>query len=237
LNDAQRENVTAQVARGLASVRQRIAKACAATERPAGSVAVMAVTKGFGADAVDAALAVGLSDIGENYYQEAQAKFAHVAWPDGAVRRHFIGRLQTNKARRIAALFDVVQSVDAFAAACALDDGARAAGKTLDVLVQVNAAQDARAGVLPAECAEFARTLRGLQNIAVRGVMAVGPADARLSADAFARAARAFDELRRETGADILSLGMTSDLEAAVAAGSTLVRVGTALFGARPLKV
>jgi PLP dependent protein len=237
LSDAQREIVTARVARGLAAVRKRIAAACEAARRDPETVAIVAVTKGFTAEAVEAALAAGLSDIGENYYQEARAKFEAVAWPKTPIRRHFIGHTQRNKARKIAALFDVVQTVDAYATAAALDEGARLAGKTIDVLIQVNAVGDTRAGIPPADCLAFAGSLRGLANLSVRGVMAVGPADPSATAAAFARAASAFEELRREAGADVFSLGMTSDLEAAIAAGSTLVRIGTALFGARPAHV
>lgn len=196
-------------------------------------MAILAVTKGFGAEAIHAALTVGLSDIGENYYQEAAAKFAGVAWPPGA-RRHFIGRLQRNKARRIAQLFDVVQTVDRLEVARDLDAAAGAARKTLDVLVQLNVAHDERAGVSPERALDLASALRALSNVRVRGAMAIGPAKTVLTAAAFARAAACYDEMRRALpDIDTFSLGMTGDLEAAIAAGSTMVRLGTALFGPR----
>jgi len=223
-----------EVSARLAAVRARIERACAATGRDPEDVAVLAVTKGFGAEAIEAALAAGLNDIGENYLQEAAPKFGQLAWPSGA-RRHFIGGLQRNKARRVAEIFDVVQTVDRLSAAEALERGAAALGKTLDALIQINVAQDERAGATPAEALELARGLEAFHHLRLRGAMAVGPADASANADAFATAAACFRLLRdRYPDARLLSLGMTADLEAAVAAGSTMVRVGTALFGPRP---
>jgi pyridoxal phosphate enzyme (YggS family) len=224
------------VTRGLSLARERIARACSQAGREAKEVSILAVTKGFGPEAIEAALSAGLTDIGENYFQEAQAKFASVAWQGRPVKRHFIGHVQSNKARRIASAFDVVQTVDGPSAAADLDAGARAAGKVLDVLLQVNVAGDGRAGIDPGKCLDFARSLKPLAGLRVRGLMSVGPLDAGDAAGAFALAGDAFRELRRETGADTLSLGMSGDLEAAVAAGSTMVRLGTALFGARPSK-
>lgn len=225
------------VASGLKEARQRIARASETAGRPAQAVTILAVTKGFGPEAIEAALAAGLTDIGENYFQEARAKFAAVAWPAHPVRRHFIGHVQSNKARHIAASFDVVQTVDSVDVAAKLDAGAHEAGKTLDILLQVNAAGDRRAGLEPELCAAMARELAHYRYLRVRGVMAVGSLDPAKTHAAFARAAEAFSSVRREMGADILSLGMSEDLEAAVAAGSTMVRLGTALFGARPAKV
>jgi pyridoxal phosphate enzyme (YggS family) len=224
-------------ARGLVEARERIAKACAAAGRTADAVSILAVTKGFGPEAIEAAVAAGLMDIGENYYQEAQSKFAAVGWPRHPVKRHFIGHLQRNKARRIAALFDVVQTLDDLDAAAKLDEGAREAGKVLDVLLQINIAGDDRAGIQPADCVDFASRLAPYSRLRLRGIMAVGPLDRAATHAAFACAAEAFRALKAETNADVFSLGMSGDLEAAVAAGSTMVRLGTALFGARPAKV
>src|SRR5207253_5344079 len=138
-------------------------------------VGVLAVTKGFGPEAIEAALAVGLKDIGENYLQEAQAKFAAAAWSGRPAKRHFIGHVQSNKARRIAALFDMVQTVDDLEVAAKLDDGARESGKVLDVLLQVNVAGDGRAGIAPKACEAFAQRLAAFGRLRLRGVMAVGP--------------------------------------------------------------
>ncbi|MDQ6767537.1 MAG: YggS family pyridoxal phosphate-dependent enzyme [Candidatus Eremiobacteraeota bacterium] len=226
-----------RVVGALTAVRSRIQRASASGGRDPSGIAILAVSKGFGPDAVEAALAAGLTEIGENYYQEAAEKFATVALPKAAVR-HFIGRVQRNKARRIAALFDVVQTIDSLAIARALDEGAAAEGKVLDVLVQVNAADDRRQGVAPAELANFVAALNACPNLRVRGLMAMGPRDAATTAEAFASVGGQFEQLRAlSPHVDTLSMGMSDDLELAVAAGSTMVRVGTALFGARPAKV
>ena len=204
-------------------------------------MAVLAVTKGFGPEAITAAIAAGLTDIGENYLQEAAAKFAALESGSSSAaapaRRHFIGRLQRNKCKRVAQLFDVVQSVDDLAIAKALDNAAREVAKRLGVLVQINIAADDRAGVSPGEAAAFADAVRAMPNLALRGVMAVGPADSALVPGAFAQAHATFESLRPAfVGEPVLSIGMTGDLEEAVAAGSTMVRLGTALFGARTAK-
>ena len=225
----------------LATLRDRIERACAEVGREPSEIRVLAVTKGFGPEAIEAAIAANIPDVGENYLQEAQAKFADVAWPAApkAVkpRRHFIGRVQRNKARKIAALFDVVQTIDGPAVATALARGAADAGKTLDVLIQVNIAHDDRNGVPVDDVPALARNVASLDGLRLRGVMAVGPLDSAQSLTAFERAAGAYRILAREhTGLDTLSMGMTSDLEAAITAGTTMVRVGTALFGPRPGK-
>lgn len=226
------------VAENLVKVRERVARACARSGRRPETVAVLAVTKGFGPEAVTAAMKAGLTEIGENYLQEAAQKFAALAARGGPPpRRHFIGALQRNKAKRIAEIFDVVQSLDDNATAQALDKAARSSAKQLDVLVQVNVVGDDRAGVAHASAAGFAATLAQYSNLRLRGAMAIGPDDPATIPTAFARARAAFEAIRPMCGADaILSLGMTADLDEAIAAGSTMVRLGTALFGARPPK-
>jgi PLP dependent protein len=224
------------VALALEALRVRIERACAQTGRDPRSVGILAVTKGFGPEAIEAAIAANIADIGENYLQEAQAKFARVAWPS-LCRRHFIGRIQSNKARKIAGLFDVVQTVGALPIAQALDRGAAEAGKILDVLIQVNVADDDRNGVPPSECTALGRALASLPQLRLRGVMAVAPDDKARAREAFERASGAYRQLAAEyPQVDTLSMGMSGDLEAAVAAGTTMVRIGTALFGPRSVK-
>ena len=235
VSDAEAGAPVREVAQRLEELRGRIERACELCGREASAIRVLAVTKGFGPEAIEAAIQANIADIGENYLQQAQAKFARVEWPS-RVKRHFIGSIQ-RKARKIAALFDVVQTVESAVTGRELDRAAAQAGKTLDILIQVNIAHDDRSGVAPENASALARDLAALPNVRLRGVMAVGPLDPSQSSAAFARAASAYDALAREHECvDTLSMGMTGDLEAAIAAGATMVRVGTALFGPRPAK-
>src|ERR1700680_2493638 len=129
VSDAGARSPVWNVALALEALRARLERVCAQTGRDASEISVLAVTKGFGPEAIEAASAANIADIGENYYQEAQAKFARVAWPaipnrSAGARRHFIGRVQSNKARKIAALFDIVQTVDTLPIATSLDRAA-----------------------------------------------------------------------------------------------------------------
>jgi PLP dependent protein len=242
VSDAEAGSPVRNVARALETVRARIERACAQAGRDAAGIRVLAVTKGFGPEAIEAAIAANIADIGENYFQEAQAKFASVQWPatldhEPRLRRHFIGPIQSNKARKIAGLFDVVQTVDDVPIARALDRGAAQSGRSLDVLIQVNVSSDDRNGVPVEECSRLAHEIDELQALRLRGVMAVGPLDPSAARAAFDKAAHAYRTLASgRAHIDTLSMGMSGDLEVAIAAGATMVRVGTALFGARPVK-
>ncbi len=216
------------------SVRERyerlkaeVAAHARAAGRDPGSVTILAVTKFQPVAAIREAIAAGVTDIGENYAQEAQAKFA--ALPP--VRRHFIGHVQTNKAKAIAGLFDVVQSVDRIEAGEALARAAAAAGKTLGVLVQVNISAGERYGCAPDGAQRLAERLRALANLRVDGVMAVGPItdDRGVLRHAFECAAMTFARV----GGSTLSIGMSADWREAVLCGSTMIRIGTAIFGER----
>ncbi|MDQ6780786.1 MAG: YggS family pyridoxal phosphate-dependent enzyme [Candidatus Eremiobacteraeota bacterium] len=219
----------------LAKIRGEIANICERSGRRPDEIDIIAVTKGFGPEAISAAFAAGLADIGENYYQEAAAKFAQAAWPSIPFRKHFIGRIQHNKARRIAAIFDVVQTMQDEKIAIALDAGAADAGKTLDVLIQANVAGDERQGVPPEQVGAFAQTLRRLSHLRLRGIMAIGPNDPARSEDAFNLAAGLYTTLQQsDSRIRMLSIGMSGDMDAAVRAGATMLRLGTALFGSRP---
>jgi PLP dependent protein len=208
------------VAERLEAVRARIAAA------GGDGVRVVAVTKGFGADAIEAAVAAGCPDVGENYAQELMAKVPAVRGP--APRVHFIGHLQTNKVKQLAPVVDVWQSVDRPSVVDALE---RHAAPGSAVLVQVNVAGAAeQGGCDPSEVPALveAASVAGLH---VAGLMAIGragdPADAR---PGFRLLRRLVDDL----GLTECSMGMTADLEVAVEEGSTMVRVGTAVFGPRP---
>lgn len=188
---------------------------------------VVAVTKRQSVAAIAEAIGAGVTDVGENYLQEAREKFDALA----PVRKHFIGHLQTNKAKAIAAAFDVVQSVDRIEAGAALSRAARAAGRTLDVLVQINVSPVDRFGAPPEDAERLAEGLRALPGLRLDGLMAIGPVatgrDEILRA--FELAAKTFARI----GGSTLSIGMSGDWREAVRAGSTMLRIGTALFGAR----
>jgi pyridoxal phosphate enzyme (YggS family) len=204
---------------GLAAVRDRI------TAAGGQAVTIVAVTKGFGPDAVTAARAAGLDDIGENYAQELLAKLAELAEPPP--RLHFIGRLQTNKVRQLAAVIDLWQTVDRIELGHEI--AKRAPGAR--VLVQVNVSDEpAKGGCPPADAGRLVGQLTEA-GLAVEGLMTVG----RTGPPELARAGfRLLAELADEHGLAIRSMGMTDDLEVAVEEGSTMVRVGSALFGPRP---
>lgn len=211
--------MAAEVAERLASVRGRIERAGA----DPGRVTVVAVTKGFGAEAVGAAEGAGLGDLGENYAQELVTKA-------GAARRarwHFLGTVQRNKVALVAPLVHLWQAVDRAAAGQAIARHAPHAG----VLVQVNVSGEPQKGGCRREETEaLVRQLREL-GLEVRGLMAVGPAG---PAEAARPGFRWLAGTARQLGLAELSMGMTDDLEVAVQEGATMVRVGRALFGARP---
>ena len=219
----------ATVAERLAGVRDRIA----ATGRATAEVRVVAVTKGFGVEAVDAAAAAGIDDVGENYAQELGEK-AQQAGSDRGTRWHFLGHVQRNKVRSIASLVHLWQGVDRVAAGEEI--AKRAPGA--HVLVQVrlagadgNGAGPARNGCAPEEVPALVERLDGL-GLDVRGLMAVGPpGPPELARPGF----RALSALADRLGLVERSMGMTNDLDVAVEEGSTMVRVGRGLFGARPV--
>jgi len=209
----------------ISAVRVEVETAWQACGR-SGAPRILAVTKAQPRSAVLAAITAGITDVGENYVQEAQPKLAGLT----AVRKHFVGHVQTNKAKPIVATFDVVQSIDRAAAGLAVAAAARAAGRLVTVLIQVNVSAVERYGVAPSAAEPLAAQLReaGLQ---VDGVMAIGPLGAGRDETlrAFELAARTFERV----GGTTLSLGMSGDWREAIASGATMLRLGTALFGAR----
>lgn len=214
------------VAERVATLREHVDSIAVSAGRKSGSVAILAVTKAHARDAVLDVLDAGLTDVGESYVQEARAKY--VGLPP--CTKHFIGHVQTNKAKAIASLFDVVQSVDRLDAGLALAKAARDVGRSLRVLVQVNVSPVERFGARPADAPQLAARLRD-EGLAVDGVMAIGPLEGDVDA-AFATARATFAQV----GGSTLSLGMSDDWERAVRHGSTMVRLGTAIFGPRPAR-
>ena len=226
----------AALASNLASVRARLAAAEARSGRLAGSVTLIGVAKTLPAETLSAAVALGLGDLGENKVQEAEAHQRAVGRT--AARWHMIGHLQRNKAGRAVELFDVVHGVDDLELAQALDRRAQAAGRRMPVLIEVNVSGEvSKFGAAPASAAELAEQVASLAGVELQGLMTVGapvarPEDAR---PGFARLRELRDGLARRLGRPLpeLSMGMSGDYEVAVEEGATMVRVGSALFGAR----
>jgi len=214
------------VAERVATLREHVDSIAVSAGRRSGSVAILAVTKTHGRAAVLDALDAGVTDVGESYVQEARGKYSELP----PCTKHFIGHVQTNKAKAIASLFDVVQSVDRLDAGLALAKAARDVGRTLRVLVQVNVSPSERFGARPADAPQLAARLRD-EGLNVDGVMAIGPLEGDVEA-AFTTAREAFERV----GGSTLSLGMSDDWQRAVRCGSTMVRLGTAIFGPRPAK-
>jgi len=224
------------IAVNLALITARIAEAARQSGRKPEQVRLVAVSKTHGPEAVKEALAAGQILFGENYVQEAQDKIAAVgpgpSW-------HFIGHLQSNKAKVVAELFDVVQSVDRLKLAKALDRRAGELGRKLGVLLQVNVGGEAqKSGCAPAEAANLAQEVAKLEHLELTGLMTMPPFfdDPQRARPLFAQ----LRELAVRLGRDLpegamrhLSMGMSGDFEAAIAEGATLVRVGTAIFGQR----
>ncbi len=222
----------------LRAVRSRIAAAARAAGRDPGSVTLLAVSKTWPADDVRALVALGQHAFGENRAQELLQKAAEL--PDVDLRWHFVGQLQRNKAAAVARLGAVVHTVDRESLARALDRVGEQRGRPVEVLVQVDlggAAGElaARGGASPDDVPSLADLVAGAAGLRLRGLMAVAPRG-EAARPAFDRLASLAERVRADhPGAVELSAGMSGDLEEAIAAGATIVRVGTAIFGNRPL--
>ena len=211
----------------MAAVRERIARAADRVRRDPAEIVLLAVTKVFPADVIREAYDLGLREFGENYVQEFEGKAPAVSGLTDA-RFHLIGHLQSNKSKKAAELFQVIQTVDSPKLARRLDECA----KPLDVMLEVKLShEDAKAGAEPAELEELIRVVRACPNLRLLGLMTMPPwsDDPEASRPYF----RKLRELADEHGLARLSMGMSHDLETAIEEGSTCVRVGTALFGKR----
>jgi len=219
----------------LQAVRQRIEAAAQAAGRPAQSVRLVAVSKTFSEGAVREAAAAGQRDFGENYVQEGVEKIRTLA--DLGLVWHYIGPIQSNKTRAIAESFDWVHSIDRAKIAARLSQARAPARGELQVCIQVNVSGEAtKSGVAPGELAPLARAVAALPRLKLRGLMAVPEPtpDGELQRRRFAQLRELRDRLNQDGFAlDTLSMGMSADMEAAIAEGATLVRVGTAIFGER----
>jgi len=223
------------IAAQLQAVHARVSAACHAAGRDPASVALLAVSKTFGPEAVRAAYAAGQTAFGENYIQEAIDKMAVLG--DLPLQWHCIGPIQSNKTRLVAGHFAWAQTVDRFKIAQRLSEQRPAHLPPLQICLQVNVDGGAtKAGVAPADLPVLAHAVAALPRLQLRGLMCIPDPQPDFEAmkSVFLQAKDLYEQLRSEGLAlDTLSMGMSADLEAAIHAGSTLVRVGTAIFGGR----
>jgi pyridoxal phosphate enzyme (YggS family) len=210
------------IAENLAAVESRIHAACARAGRKRTDVTLVAISKTFGADRVDEAIAAGVTHIGENRVQEARDKKPQVR---SAARWHLVGHLQSNKAKDAVRIFDVIETVDSVELARKI---ARASETARDVLLQVNIGDEPqKSGVSTADVPNLVQQIRAIQGIYLTGLMAIPPiGDPR-------KHFRRLREIRDQVGLEHLSMGMSEDFEVAIEEGSTMVRIGRAIFGAR----
>ena len=220
------------IADNIASVAARIAAAANAAGRDESSIHLLAVSKTKPAAALREAHAAGIRDFGENYLQEALGKQLELA--DLSLTWHFIGPIQSNKTRAIAEHFDWVHSVDRLKIAQRLSEQRPAELAPLNICIQVNVSGEAsKSGCAPADLPALATAIAQLPRLRLRGLMAIPePTDERAAQDAAFAAVRQLQE-QLNLDLDTLSMGMSHDLESAIAQGATWVRIGTALFGAR----
>jgi pyridoxal phosphate enzyme (YggS family) len=210
------------IAENLAAVESRITAACKRAGRKRSDVTLVAVSKTFGADRVEEAIDAGVTHIGENRVQEARDKKPQVR---GAARWHLIGHLQSNKAKDAVRIFDVIETVDSVELAQKI---ARASDTARDVLLQVNIGDESqKSGVATRDVQSIVQQIRAIDGVKLIGLMAIPPiGDPR-------KHFRRLRELRDQVGLEQLSMGMSEDFEVAIEEGSTMVRIGRAIFGAR----
>ena len=222
----------------LERVKERIKATADACKRPVASIRLVAVSKTMPAEVVREAIEAGITDLGENYIQEAKEKINTLAtYP---VTWHYIGHLQSNKAKYAVRLFDLIHSVDSLKLAKELDKYAKKNDKIQTILIQVNVAkEDSKSGVYLEDTVRLLREVSRLENISVKGLMTMPPYfNAPEKVRPFFAALRQFrDQIKKEAipniSMDELSMGMTGDFETAIEEGATMVRIGTAIFGDR----
>jgi len=226
------------IAENLAQVKERIANAAIRSDRSPESVKLVGVTKTVDIERIQAAVSAGLQILGENYVQEARDKIEQVG---EQAKWHFVGRLQTNKAKYAVKLFDLIQTVDSMKLAVELNRRAKPLGRVIPILIQLNlAGEETKGGIDRAEALSLVRQISELPHLQVRGLMTMPPFfnDPERARPYF----RQLRELSQEIAAagvpgvemTEISMGMSGDFEAAIEEGATLVRVGTAIFGERP---
>ena len=221
---------------GLNRLQSRIAKACLAASRSVDSVTLLAVSKGQSSAAIESAARVGIENFGENFLQESLPKLA--ALQGREITWHFIGRLQANKTRSVAEQFAWVHALDRLKIAERLSAQRPFHAPPLNVCLQLHVGgEDSKGGLPGAEIVTLARQVRELPGLRLRGIMSMPPAESDVARQRqwFRETRQVFDYLNeRGLGLDTLSMGTSTDFEAAIAEGSTMVRIGTAIFGPRP---
>jgi pyridoxal phosphate enzyme (YggS family) len=226
------------IARNTIAVRARVAEICEKFGRKVDDITIMAVTKGSPAMTIRKAVENGFKHIGENRIQDAESKISelgHIAV------YHMVGHLQSNKAGKAVEFFDVIQSVDSLKLAREINKCAGAYKRIIQCFVQVNSSgEEQKFGVTPNECMPLIKEIQTLSNIKLTGLMTIGPLteDEKAIRSSFSKCRELFHEGQKIAGAEFehLSMGMSDDYHLAIAEGSTMVRLGTAIFGPRPAK-
>lgn len=227
----------------LANINERIANAARRSNRSPDEITLVAVTKRFSKENITEAIGCGQYIFGENYIQESSEKIHYLnkAFADYNIAWHFIGKLQTNKARKAAELFDVIETVDSVKLAKALEKHLAALGKSIKIFIQVNIGREGqKSGVLPEQCENLLQQLSGFEHLKVRGLMAMPPyfTDPEKTRPFFKEMRDLAEYLVSGKLIGVnepveLSMGMSGDFEVAIEEGATVIRLGTALFGAR----
>lgn len=218
------------IASALAAVRAEIAEACREADRDPGSVTLIAVSKTFGAESIEGAIAAGQRVFGENRVQETKAKWPEIRTRHTGILLHLIGPLQSNKAKEAVALFDAIHSVDRSSLCEALAKEIQKQGRSPELFVEINTgAEPQKAGILPENADAFLRECRDKYGLTISGLMCIPPFD-EAPAPHFALTAK----IAARNGLKLLSMGMSADFATAIQFGATHVRVGSAIFGTRP---
>ena len=231
------------ICNSLASIQERIANAARRSNRSPDEIKLVAVSKRFSKEKIAEAIGCGQFIFGENYIQESSEKIPYILhkWSDCNISWHFIGKLQSNKARKAAELFDVIETVDSIKLAKNLEKYLAVLDKMLTAYVQINIGrEEQKSGIMPDECENFLRQLSGLQHLQIKGLMAMPPyfADPEKTRPFFIEMRKLAEHLVSSKlighkGPVELSMGMSGDFEVAIEEGATVVRLGTALFGPR----
>ena len=224
-----------EISNNIRDLHGRIAEACQAHDRDADEITIVAITKTHPAFAIKRVVAAGIYNVGESRVQEAESKIAEIGH---LARYHLVGHLQTNKAKKAVQLFDVIQSVDSFRLAEEINRRAGELERTIECFIEINASrEEQKYGVTPEETLELTRQVMTMENIDLTGLMTVGPLtdDEDRVREAFRTCRELFVQARDLVGDDFdtLSMGMSDDFPLAIAEGSTMIRIGTGIFGPR----